>query len=70
MITSLTLKEAKEKRDKISVDRSGGTLVKPTKITFDELCQKWLDSKHDVREVTRLGYAQVLKAGQGETRPD
>jgi Phage integrase, N-terminal SAM-like domain len=31
------------------------------KITFEELCQKWLDSRHDVREVTQIGYQQVLK---------
>jgi site-specific recombinase XerC len=30
-------------------------------VTFDELCQRWLDSRHDVREVTRLGYRGVLK---------
>lgn len=31
------------------------------KITFEELCQKWLDSRHDVREVTQIGYQQALK---------
>jgi site-specific recombinase XerC len=30
-------------------------------VTFDDLCQRWLNSRHDVREVTRLGYQTVLK---------
>jgi site-specific recombinase XerC len=31
-------------------------------VTFDDLAQRWLDSRHDIREVTRLGYGYVLKA--------
>ena len=33
---------------------------------FDELAQRWLDSRHDVREVTRLGYGYVLKAPRAQ----
>jgi site-specific recombinase XerC len=36
-------------------------LVKPTKVKFDELCKRWLDSKHDVREVSQQGYRYALK---------
>jgi integrase len=59
--TFKTLKEARTARAKIISDRQAGTLVKRDKTTFDDLCQRWLDSRHDVREVTHLGYIQILK---------
>jgi integrase len=60
------MREARAERSKIIADRSRGTLVKPTAVTFDALCQRWLDSRHDVREVTQLGYAYVLKAARAQ----
>ena len=59
-----TLKEARAKRAQIMADRDSGRLVKRTKITFDELCTRWLDGRHDVREVTRLGYGYVLRVAR------
>jgi hypothetical protein len=47
-------------------------LIKRDNVTFDELCQRRLDSRHDVREVTRLGYEQNLKAARkqlGRSKP-
>jgi site-specific recombinase XerC len=35
-------------------------------VTLDDLCQRWLDSRHDVREVTRLGYGYVLKSARDQ----
>jgi hypothetical protein len=40
--------------------------VKRTSVTFDELCQRWLDSKHDVREVSKIGYSYPLKAARAQ----
>jgi hypothetical protein len=60
--TFRTLTEARQKQTEIKAARDRGTLVKRDNITFEELCRRWLDSRHDVREVTRLGYAYVLKA--------
>jgi integrase len=59
--TYRTLKEATDKRAQVLADRKAKTLVKRSDVTFDELCTRWLDSKHDVREVTRIGYADHLK---------
>src|SRR5207342_2986311 len=42
------------------------SLIKPAKVTFDELAQRWLESRHDVREVTHLGYEYVLKPVRAE----
>jgi integrase len=56
--------EARAARAKILTDRSRGTLVRPTNVTFDKLCQRWLDSRHDVREVTQLGNGSALKAAR------
>jgi hypothetical protein len=64
-----SLREARSARAKIISDRSRGALVKPTRVTFDDLSQRWLDSRHDVREVTRLGYRQVLKPVQSQLGP-
>lgn len=54
--------EARAKQNEIKAARDRGTLVKRDNVTFDDLAQRWLDSRHDVREVTRLGYGYVLKA--------
>jgi site-specific recombinase XerC len=58
------LTQARKKQTEIKAARDRGTLVKRDSVTFDELCQRWLDSRHDVREVTRLGYEQNLKAAR------
>jgi integrase len=58
--------EARAERAKIIAARQSKTLIKPAKATFDELAQQWLDSRHDVREVTRLGYEYVLKSVRTE----
>ena len=57
-----TMTEARQKQNEIKNSRDKGTLVKRDNVTFDELCQRWLDSRSDVREVTRLGYQSWLKA--------
>jgi integrase len=58
--------EARAARAKIIAARQSKTLIKPAKTTFDELAQQWLDSRHDVREVTRLGYEYILKPVRAE----
>jgi hypothetical protein len=55
------LGDAKARQSEIRNSRGKGTLVRPSKITVEELCQRWLDSRHDVREITRIGYQEVLK---------
>jgi Phage integrase, N-terminal SAM-like domain len=60
--TFRTMGEALGKQAEIRDARKRGALVKRDSVTFDELAQRWLDSRHDVREVTRLGYGYVLKA--------
>lgn len=60
--TYRTMTEARAKQNEIKNARDKGTLVKRNNVSFDELCQRWLDSRHDVREVTRLGYVYALKA--------
>jgi integrase len=59
-------KDARAARAKIIADRNRGVLVKPTKVTFDELCQRWLDSRHDVREVTALANGHALKRARAQ----
>ena len=59
--TFQTMKEARAERSKIMADRSRGTLVKPAKVTFDQLAQRWLDGRHDVREVTAISNSHALK---------
>jgi len=59
-----TMKEARAARAKIIADRDRGTLVKPAKVSFEDLCQRWLDSRHDVREVTALGNGYALKVAR------
>jgi site-specific recombinase XerC len=66
-----TLREARAALSQIKADRSRGTLVRPSRITFEELCQRWLASRHDVREVSQQGYAYALKDARkalGRTR--
>lgn len=38
-----------------------GTYTAPDRVTFGDLCDRWLASRTDVREVTRAGYAHYLK---------
>lgn len=59
--TFRTMTEARAKQSEVKADRKRGTLVKWYNVTFDELCQRWLASRNDVREVTKLGYEQWLK---------
>jgi site-specific recombinase XerC len=59
--TFANLTAARKKQTEIKVSRDRGALVKRDSVTFDELCQRWLDSRHDVREVTRQGYVYALK---------
>jgi hypothetical protein len=58
------LTAARKKQTEIKGSRDRGTLVKRDSVTFDELCRRWLASRHDVREVTRLGYEQNLKTAR------
>lgn len=55
------LTDAKARQSEIKNSKGKGTLVRPTKITFEQLAQKWLDSRHDIREISRIGYQQILK---------
>jgi integrase len=64
--TYRTLKEATDKRSQVLADRKANTLVKRSDVTFDQLCERWLASKHDVREVTRIGYADHLKIARAQ----
>ncbi|GAA2520284.1 tyrosine-type recombinase/integrase [Rarobacter incanus] len=41
-----------------------GTYLTKDRTTFDSLCNRWLDSRRDIREVTRVGYTDVLKAAR------
>ena len=59
--TFARLTDAKSRQSEIKNSKDKGILVRPSKITFEEMCQKWLNSRHDVREITRIGYEQVLK---------
>ena len=38
-------------------------------MTFDVLCQRWLDSRQDVREVTVMGYRSWLMAVREQVGP-
>jgi integrase len=44
-----TMKEALNKQAEIRDARKRRVLVKRENVTFDDLCQRWLDSRHDVR---------------------
>jgi len=46
-------------------DVARGTYTQPDALTFDGLCVRWLDSRRDIRENTRMGYEQVLKPVRG-----
>jgi integrase len=64
--TFRTMTEARAKQNEVKAARNKGTLVKRDNVTFDELSRRWLDSRNDVREVTRLGYASWLKVPRTE----
>lgn len=64
--TFRTMGEALKKQAEIRDARKRGTLVKRDSVTFDELAQRWLDSRHDVREVSREGYEHHLKAARDQ----
>jgi integrase len=59
--TEGTLKAAREWITATRAAVAQGTYTTRDAVTFDGLCSRWLDSRRDVREVTRLGYIQVLK---------
>ena len=56
-----TLAAAKAKQAEIRSSRHRKTLIRRDNLTFDELCQQWLASRQDVREVTVAGYRDGLK---------
>lgn len=60
-----TLTGAREFVAAVRADVARGTFLAPDALTFDGLCARWLDSRRDVRERTRLGYEQVLKPVRG-----
>lgn len=43
-----------------------GTFLAPNLDTFDVLAQRWLDSRRDIRQISRNGYANVLQAVRGK----
>lgn len=57
-----TLTEARAFVAQVRADVARGTYLAPDAETFDQLCARWLDSRRDLRERTRLGYADVLKS--------
>jgi integrase len=61
-----TLAETRAKQAELRDAKKRGVLVKRDNITFDELCERWLDSRHDIREVSRLGYTHLLKAPRAQ----
>src|SRR4029453_14679695 len=66
-----TLRGAGAALSQIKADRSRGTLVRPSRVTFEELCVRWLASRHDVREVSQQGYVYALRLAReklGRTR--
>lgn len=60
-----TLKEARTLVTDTRADVARGTYTAPAALSFDGLCARWLDSRRDVREITRRGYATVLKPVRG-----
>lgn len=60
-----TLTAAREWVTQTRADVARGTYTAPDALTFDGLCARWLESRRDVREVTLLGYGQVLKPVRG-----
>jgi hypothetical protein len=61
-----TLTETRAKQAELRDARKRGVLMKRDSITFDVLCERWLDSRHDIREVSRIGYAHLLKAARAQ----
>ena len=68
--TFTTLGEARAKQAELRDATKRGVLVKRDSISFDVLCQRWLDSRHDIYEVSRLGYAHLLKAARAQFRTE
>lgn len=59
-----TFKTLGEARDFVAETRQAlkaGTYVPRNSTTLDAVCGRWIESRRDVREVTRLGYQTVLK---------
>jgi hypothetical protein len=67
--TFRTMTEALKKQAEIRDARDKGKFVKRDSVTFDVLCQRWLDSRHDVREVTVMGYRSWLMAVREQLGP-
>jgi integrase len=59
--THRTLTDAREHVTDVRVRLKAGTYVARNSTTLDAQCARWIESRRDVREVTRLGYASVLK---------
>ncbi|MCB0913635.1 MAG: tyrosine-type recombinase/integrase [Propionibacteriaceae bacterium] len=59
--TCATLTEAREWVAAVRSDVARGVFLAPNAETFDALAGRWLASRRDIRERTRLGYQQVLK---------
>lgn len=60
--THPTLSAARDWVTKTRADVNSGTFIAPEGTTFDLLASEWLNSKSGVREVTRRGYVDILKA--------
>jgi integrase len=67
--TFRTMTEALKKQAEIRDARDKGKFVKRDSVTLDVLCQRWLDSRHDVREVTVMGYRSWLMAVREQLGP-
>jgi integrase len=56
-----TLKEARAFVMSTRESQARGSYVAPVKATLRDLCEDWLASKRDVRQITRNGYANALR---------
>jgi len=63
--TCETLTSARQFVDQTRADVKRGIYTAPDALTFGGLADRWLESRRDVREVTRYGYEQALKTVRG-----
>lgn len=59
--TRPTLRAAREYVVETKAAVAAGTFIAADRTTFDALCDRWLASRSDVREVTRTAYRHYLK---------
>lgn len=60
--TRATLTAAREFIEQTRGDVARGTHSTPDRMTFSQLADQWLESRRDLRQVTRANYASALRA--------